>query len=74
MRDDPEAPIVVAALRLYVLFAIFDGQPSTWLDFLIAEGSLRQIEDDLPFVASLENAPRTRLMELAKAYDLLCQI
>jgi|GEM_PF-1398332 len=74
MHGDSELAIIAAALRLYILFSVFDGQPHTWSEFLLTKGSLRQLEDDLPFVLALEEIPRDHLQELARAYDLLLKI
>lgn len=74
MEDDPQTAIIVAALRLYVLFSVFDGQPRIWSDFLLTKGSLHQLEDDLPFVLSLEGASPECLRELARAFDTLRRI
>jgi len=50
--------IMTFAVRLGLLFSLFDGDASLWRRYLIDHGTLQQIEADLPFVLWIEEEAR----------------
>lgn len=43
------ADLDVDVARWAILLELFDGDAQAWVDYLLEKGSLRQIEEDLPF-------------------------
>lgn len=70
MDDAPD--LVLAATRLYVLFELFEGNPSLWFYYLVHHGTGQQLADDMPFVLWLQD--EASLEELANTFAVLCSI
>ncbi|HVT03665.1 MAG TPA: hypothetical protein VHL58_09870 [Thermoanaerobaculia bacterium] len=69
---DDASDFVLAAIRLYILFELFEGYPSLWQDYLVHHGTEQQLVDDLPFVLWLQEKASPE--ELAAAFAVLCSV
>jgi len=70
MDDAPD--LMLAAMRLSILFDLFEGNPSLWFDYLVLHGTEQQLADDVPFVLWMQEEASPE--DLAIAFAVLCSI